>query len=187
MRKHSARFVAGVVVAGALVLGGGPAFAQYGHVPVEVCHKPGSPAEKSLTVDESAVPGHLGHGDYLGECVTAPSPSPTPEPEPTPEPTDEPGEPEQPAEPEQPEEPTEEPDVPEVPAEPEAPTEPAAPITPDVTPASPRVVLIQPDKPTTLAETGGTAYTPWIAGVALALLTAGFLTLRRARIKGMTE
>ena len=181
MRKHSARFVAGVVVAGVLVLGGGPAFAQYGHVPVTVCHKPGSPAEKSLTVDESAVPGHLGHGDYLGECVTAPSPEPDPSPEPEPEPTPdpEPEEPEQPAEPEQPEETVEEPDVPEVPAEPEAPTEPAVPITPDTTPASPDV--------RTLAETGANTHTPWIAGVALALLTAGFLTLRRARIKGMTE
>lgn len=180
MQLKYARVVAGCVVAGALVLGGGPAFAQYGHVPVVVCHKPGTPAEKSLTVDESAVPGHVGHGDYLGECVTAPSPSPSPSPtpDPTPEPTDEPGEPEQPAEPEQPEEPVEEPDVPEVPEVPEAPTEPAAPITPDTTPASPEV--------RTLAETGANTHTPWIAGVALALLTAGFLTLRRARIKGAT-
>jgi len=177
MRKHSARFVAGVVVAGALVLGGGPAFAQYGHVPVTVCHKPGTPAEKSLTVDEKAVPGHLGHGDYLGACVPG-EPDPDPTDEPTPDPTDEPEEPEQPAEPEQPEEPTEEPDVP---AGPEAPTEPAAPITPDTIPASPDT------RPVTLAETGANTHTPWIAGVALALLTAGFLTLRRARIKGMTE
>ena len=170
MRNHSARILAGVVVSGALVFAGSPAFAQYGHVPVTVCHKPGSPAEKSLTVDESAVPGHLGHGDYLGECVTAPSPSPEPTPEPEPE------EPEQPAEPEQPEEPTEEPDVPEVPAEPATPTEPPAPLTPGATPASPDV------RPVTLAETGANTHTPWIAGVALALLTAGFLTLRRARI-----
>jgi hypothetical protein len=33
-----------------------------------VCHKPGTPAEKTLVVARSAVPGHLGHGDALGEC-----------------------------------------------------------------------------------------------------------------------
>ena len=177
MRHYSGRVLAVTAVAAGLVLGGGPAFATYGHVPVELCHKPGTPAEKSLTVDEKAVPGHLGHGDYLGACVPG-EPDPDPTPDPTPEPTDEPDEPEQPAEPEQPEEPTEEPDVPEVPAEPEAP---AAPLTPETTPASPDT------RPVTLAETGANTYTPWIAGVALALLTAGFLTLRRARIKGMTE
>jgi hypothetical protein len=39
-----------------------------GHTPVTICHKPGTPAEKTLVVDDDAVPGHLGHGDYLGEC-----------------------------------------------------------------------------------------------------------------------
>lgn len=33
-----------------------------------VCHKPGTPAQKTLYVPSSAVPGHLGHGDYEGEC-----------------------------------------------------------------------------------------------------------------------
>lgn len=33
-----------------------------------VCHKPGTPAEKTLYLPDSAIPGHLGHGDYLGVC-----------------------------------------------------------------------------------------------------------------------
>jgi len=37
---------------------------------VTICHKPGTPAEKTLSVPPSAVPGHLGHGDTLGPCVS---------------------------------------------------------------------------------------------------------------------
>jgi hypothetical protein len=52
-----------------------------GHTPVTICHKPGTPAEKTLIVDDSAVPGHLRHGDYLGPCgetsVTTTLTSPT--------------------------------------------------------------------------------------------------------------
>ena len=33
------------------------------HTPVTICHKPGTPAEHTLVVDDDAVPGHLGHGD----------------------------------------------------------------------------------------------------------------------------
>ena len=35
---------------------------------VTICHKPGTPAEKTMDLPESAVPDHLGHGDFLGEC-----------------------------------------------------------------------------------------------------------------------
>jgi hypothetical protein len=35
---------------------------------VTLCHKPGTPAEQTLILPESAVPGHMGHGDTLGEC-----------------------------------------------------------------------------------------------------------------------
>jgi hypothetical protein len=35
---------------------------------VPICHKPGTPAEKTLYLPESALRGHLGHGDTLGEC-----------------------------------------------------------------------------------------------------------------------
>ena len=34
---------------------------------VAVCHKPGTPAQKVLHVPWTALPGHLGHGDYVGE------------------------------------------------------------------------------------------------------------------------
>ena len=34
-----------------------------------VCHKPGTPAEKTLWVPLTAVPWHLAHGDTIGECV----------------------------------------------------------------------------------------------------------------------
>ena len=46
-----------------------------GHQPVTICHKPGTPAEQTLTVDDDAVPGHLGHGDYLGACKPSPLPA----------------------------------------------------------------------------------------------------------------
>jgi hypothetical protein len=46
---------------------------------VMICHKPGTPAEKTLEVPSEAVPAHLGHGDRLGSC-DGPPPSPTPEP-----------------------------------------------------------------------------------------------------------
>lgn len=35
---------------------------------VKLCHKPGTAAEHNLSVAPSAIPAHLGHGDYLGSC-----------------------------------------------------------------------------------------------------------------------
>src|SRR5918997_2409088 len=35
---------------------------------VTICHKPGTPAEKTMDVPVSALRGHLGHGDTLGPC-----------------------------------------------------------------------------------------------------------------------
>lgn len=35
---------------------------------VAICHKPGTPAEKTMTVPQSALKGHLGHGDTVGPC-----------------------------------------------------------------------------------------------------------------------
>ncbi|QLE79768.1 hypothetical protein FLM55_08485 [Francisella sp. Scap27] len=50
-----------------------PADSQDGHSDegsdkVTICHKPGTSAEKTMTLPESAIKGHLGHGDYLGAC-----------------------------------------------------------------------------------------------------------------------
>ena len=39
-----------------------------GHTPVVICHKPGTPAEHTIIVDDDAVPAHLAHGDHLGPC-----------------------------------------------------------------------------------------------------------------------
>ena len=44
---------------------------------VMICHKPGTPAEKTLTLPVPALNGHLGHGDTLGPC-TGPTPTITP-------------------------------------------------------------------------------------------------------------
>ncbi|NJD07228.1 MAG: hypothetical protein FIA97_12145 [Methylococcaceae bacterium] len=35
---------------------------------VTICHKPGTPAEKTKVIPTSALRGHLGHGDSLGPC-----------------------------------------------------------------------------------------------------------------------
>ena len=37
---------------------------------VTICHKPGTPEEKTLRVSESALGTHLGHGDTTGPCGT---------------------------------------------------------------------------------------------------------------------
>jgi hypothetical protein len=47
---------------------------------VMVCHKPGTPAEKTLEIASEAVQAHLEHGDYRGACTETPSSA---EPEPT--------------------------------------------------------------------------------------------------------
>jgi len=46
-----------------------------GHTPVTICHKPGTPAEMTLVVDDDSVEltGHLGHGDTVGPCETTPT------------------------------------------------------------------------------------------------------------------
>ena len=36
---------------------------------ITICHKPGTTAEKTMTIPMSALKGHLGHGDYTGACV----------------------------------------------------------------------------------------------------------------------
>jgi len=35
---------------------------------VTICHKPGTAAEKTMTIDSSGLSDHLGHGDTLGSC-----------------------------------------------------------------------------------------------------------------------
>ncbi len=35
---------------------------------IKICHKPGSPADKTMTIPLAALPAHLGHGDFIGSC-----------------------------------------------------------------------------------------------------------------------
>jgi len=35
---------------------------------ITICHKPGTPAEKTMEIPVNALKGHLKHGDYVGAC-----------------------------------------------------------------------------------------------------------------------
>jgi hypothetical protein len=43
-------------------------------LPITICHKPGTPAEKTLVLPRPAAPGHLRHGDSLGACPDSTAP-----------------------------------------------------------------------------------------------------------------
>ena len=43
------------------------------NVVVTICHKPGTPAQKTKSLPEPAIPGHLDHGDTLGACSDGPT------------------------------------------------------------------------------------------------------------------
>jgi hypothetical protein len=45
---------------------------------VTICHKPGTPAQKTMRVPEQAVQGHEGHGDTRGACATSSPPADAP-------------------------------------------------------------------------------------------------------------
>jgi hypothetical protein len=47
---------------------GGMQLARAAQDKVTICHKPGTPAEKTMEVPSQAVGGHLGHGDTMGPC-----------------------------------------------------------------------------------------------------------------------
>jgi hypothetical protein len=51
-----------------------PTLALSNTVMVSICHKPGTPAEKTLWLPASAIPGHLGHGDFRGACPGSATP-----------------------------------------------------------------------------------------------------------------
>ena len=181
----------GVAVAGLMILGSPlAANAQYGngHTPITFCHKPGTPAQQTLTTDAKGWNGHSKHGDTLGECGPlnpSPEPEPEPEPEPSPEPEPTPG-PEEPIEtpdptptPEEPETPTDPPttpDEPEVPAEVETPAEGETPNIITDSPAAPEPA----ERGQMLAETGaGDVWVPLAAG--LGAMVAGWFLLRKRR------
>ena len=59
----------GLTVAAGRFFGGPNTYAKTAKK-VTICHKPGTPAEKTMQVPESAVAGHLAHGDVEGSCLT---------------------------------------------------------------------------------------------------------------------
>jgi len=68
MRKLLLVLLLGAAVVGASVI---PVVASHGDGPqdlVVICHKPGTPAEHTMTVAQPAVAAHLAHGDTLGPC-----------------------------------------------------------------------------------------------------------------------
>ena len=70
-RIFSVLLVVGLLAA--MVIGAPMASAQdYGDYDkkkkVTICHKPGTPAEKTMEVPFEALSGHLGHGDHKGPC-----------------------------------------------------------------------------------------------------------------------
>jgi hypothetical protein len=64
------KLITGALAGTTLLLAAGSStlWAQRANDPVEICHKPGTPAEHTIVVDDNAVRGHLGHGDFLGSC-----------------------------------------------------------------------------------------------------------------------
>ena len=68
MRRLLLVLLLGAAVVGASVI---PVVASHGDGPndlVVICHKPGTPAEHTMTLPEPAIAAHLGHGDTLGPC-----------------------------------------------------------------------------------------------------------------------
>jgi len=63
--RHVATIAA---MAAMLMFAAAAALAQSESDQATVCHKPGTPAEHTLTVDESALDAHLDHGDTEGAC-----------------------------------------------------------------------------------------------------------------------
>jgi hypothetical protein len=74
MKKRLKMAVLPAIVVGVLLLAF-PALA--GEPKVTICHvPPGNPDNKhTITVGASAVPAHLAHGDFLGDC-SGPEPLP---------------------------------------------------------------------------------------------------------------
>ena len=171
----------GVTVAGLMILGSPlAANAQYGngHTPITFCHKPGTPAQQTLTTDAKGWNGHSKHGDTLGECGPLnPSPEPTPEPTPEPEgPIETPEPTPAPEEPVTPTDPPSTPEEPQVPVEVETPAEVETPNIVTDSPAAPEPAK----RGQVLAETGaGDVWVPLAAG--LGAMIAGCFLLRKHR------
>lgn len=68
-RRSALKLLGGAVASGAALRRGGAHAADK----TTICHKPGTPAQKSMDVASAAVGGHLGHGDYVNASGCCPS------------------------------------------------------------------------------------------------------------------
>jgi hypothetical protein len=78
MRKSLAVRIGGAFAAGAAVVALVPSLPAVGQQSppvgqqspprITICHKPGTPAEKTMTLPLPAAQGHFGHGDVPGPC-----------------------------------------------------------------------------------------------------------------------
>ena len=78
MRKSVAARIGGAIAAGAAVVAIVPSLPAVGQQSppvrqqspprVTICHKPGTPAQKTKTLPLPAAQAHLGHGDVPGAC-----------------------------------------------------------------------------------------------------------------------
>ncbi len=82
MRRSPRKLVVGAVSIAAVCLGG-TQLANADQDRITICHKPGTPAEKTLTVASPATGPHLSHGDQLGPCGVPPTTVATTVPPPT--------------------------------------------------------------------------------------------------------
>lgn len=76
-RSFFARLLFSVLLVAAGVVGltaAGASGQPPGQDKVTICHKPGTPAEKTMQVPPSALQGHKGHGDTEGPCGPPPPP-----------------------------------------------------------------------------------------------------------------
>src|SRR5919112_1992999 len=64
-RRGALKLIAGTAIASVI-----PSRALAQQQKVTICHKPGTPAEKTMEVPPSALHGHLRHGDRLDPCGT---------------------------------------------------------------------------------------------------------------------
>ena len=64
-RRRALKLIAGTAIASVI-----PSRVLAQQQKVTICHKPGTPAEKTMEVPPSALHGHLRHGDRLDPCGT---------------------------------------------------------------------------------------------------------------------
>lgn len=84
MRTWTSRFTILIAVVALFWMTTLTTVARSDRTPVTICHKPGTPAEHTIVVDDNSVlQAHLRHGDTLGPCTATPTSTPTTSPTPS--------------------------------------------------------------------------------------------------------